>query len=72
MLKQKVLVDILIRSKLSEKALSIIAEFTVFLLATNIFKICSETASDMIRDQVALWIKTKERIAAEYDSKKSR
>lgn len=62
--KNKLLVDILVKAGHADKALSQIAEFVRFLLDMDVLDIDSKTTTELIRDQVNLWINTKEKIKA--------
>lgn len=64
MTKNKLLVDILVKAGHADKALSQIAEFVRFLLDMDVLDIDSKTMKELIRDQVNLWINTKEKIKA--------
>ena len=67
MTKNKLLVDLLVKAGHADKALSQIAEFARFLFDVDAFDIDSKAMKDLIRDQVNLWINTKEKLSSKDD-----
>ena len=67
MTKNKLLVDLLLKAGHADKALSQIAGFLRFLLDVDSFDIDSKTIKELIRDQVNLWINTKEKLSSKDD-----
>ena len=59
-IKQRILVGFMLKADLKDKALNIIADFILFLLSTNIIDMSREEVMTIIRDQVGVWINTKE------------
>ena len=62
MVKQKVLVSILLKAGLKDRALCIITEFAMFLLSMNVFDVSLEEARTITKELVSFWINIKEKI----------
>ena len=62
MVKQKVLVSILLKADLKDRALCTITEFALSLLSMDMFDVSLEEARTITGDLVGFWINTKEKI----------